>query len=105
MLGGTLARGHEIVTDPAQADVIVVNTCGFIGEAKEESVDAILEMARFKTAGTCKKLVVTGCLTQRYPTQIAEEIPEIDKVFGSGEVARVAGALHLGEDGDRIEVA
>src|SRR5687767_8128421 len=76
MLGSTLARGHEIVTSPDKADVIVVNTCGFIGEAKEESVDTILEMARYKTEGSCRKLVVTGCLTQRYPKEVADEIPE-----------------------------
>src|SRR6266545_7773738 len=83
MLGDTLDRGHEVVSDPAAAEVIVVNTCGFIGEAKEESVDTILEMARYKTEGACKKLVVTGCLTQRYPHEIAGKIPEIDKIFGS----------------------
>jgi ribosomal protein S12 methylthiotransferase len=107
ILGDTLARGHEVVTDPAAADVIVVNTCGFIGEAKEESVDTILEMARYKTEGKCQKLVVTGCLTQRYPKEIADQIPEIDKIFGSGEVRKVAGALELGDvpEDDKIDVA
>jgi ribosomal protein S12 methylthiotransferase len=104
MLGGALSRGHEIVTDPARADVIVVNTCGFIGEAKEESVDTILEMARYKSEGSCRKLVVTGCLTQRYPKEVADEIPEVDKIFGSGEVARVAAALDDGDASDKIEV-
>jgi ribosomal protein S12 methylthiotransferase len=107
MLGDTLDNGHEVVTDPALADVIVVNTCGFIGEAKEESVDTILEMARFKEQGSCKKLVVTGCLTQRYPKEVADQIPEVDKIFGSGEVKKVAGALHLEPvaDDERIDVA
>lgn len=107
MLGATMERGLEIVDDPARAEVIVVNTCGFIGEAKEESVDTILEMARYKSEGACKKLVVTGCLTQRYPRQIADEIPEIDQVFGSGEVVKVPGALHLGAvpEAERIDVA
>ena len=107
MLGDTIGQGHEIVTDPAQAEVIVVNTCGFIGEAKQESVDTILEMARMKTEGACRKLVVTGCLTQRYPREVADEIPEVDQIFGSGEVRKVARALHLepvGED-ERIDVA
>ena len=107
MLGATLKQGHEIVDDPAFAEIIVVNTCGFIGEAKEESVDTILEMARYKTAGSCKKLVVTGCLSQRYPKDLADDIPEVDKIFGSGEVAKVANALHLDavSDEDRIDVA
>jgi ribosomal protein S12 methylthiotransferase len=107
MLGATLDRGHEIVDDPAKAAIIVVNTCGFIGEAKEESVDTILEMARYKTEGVCQKLVVTGCLSQRYPKEIADEIPEIDQIFGSGEVAKVAGALHLAlvDDEHKIDVA
>src|SRR5690349_22158497 len=82
MLGSTLERGHDVVSEPGDADVIVVNTCGFIGEAKEESVDTILEMARYKSEGRCKKLIVTGCLTQRYPKEVAEQIPEIDQIFG-----------------------
>src|SRR4051812_45837476 len=90
MLGGTIDRGHEIVTAPEAADIIVVNTCGFIGEAKEESVDTILEMARWKTDGRCKKLIVTGCLTQRYGREVGAEMPEIDQIFGSGEVEKVA---------------
>jgi len=107
MLADTIGQGHEIVQDPSRAQVIVVNTCGFIGEAKEESVDTILEMARWKTEGVCKKLVVTGCLTQRYPKEVADEIPEIDQIFGSGEVRKVARALHLEPVGDdeRIDVA
>jgi ribosomal protein S12 methylthiotransferase len=113
MLGDAIAGDHEIVADPAAADIIVVNTCGFIGEAKEESVDTILEMARHKTEGRCRKLIVTGCLTQRYPREIADEIPEIDHIFGSGEVRKIAGALHLEpvptpmpmDDEQRIDVA
>jgi ribosomal protein S12 methylthiotransferase len=107
MLADTLGRGHEIVQDPSKAEIIVVNTCGFIGEAKEESVDTILEMARWKTEGACKKLIVTGCLTQRYPREVADEIPEVDQIFGSGEVRKVARALHLEPVGDdeRIDVA
>jgi ribosomal protein S12 methylthiotransferase len=107
MLADAMAQGTEIVQDPARAQVIVVNTCGFIGEAKEESVDTILEMARWKTEGACRKLIVTGCLTQRYPKEIAAEMPEIDQIFGSGEVRKVARALHLEPVGDdeRIDVA
>src|SRR5262245_40605178 len=107
MLADTLGQGHEVVAEPGAADIIVVNTCGFIGEAKEESVDTILEMARFKTEGSCKKLIVTGCLSQRYPKELSVEIPEIDKIFGSGEVRKVARALHLEPVGDdeRVDVA
>src|SRR5688572_27249048 len=107
MLADSIAQGHEITTDPSSADIIVVNTCGFIGEAKEESVDTILSMARYKTDGACKKLIVTGCLSQRYPKELADEIPEIDQIFGSGEVRKVGRALHLepvGED-ERVDVA
>ena len=85
--------GHLITDNPEAADVIVVNTCGFIGAAKEESVDTILEMAEFKKTGRCRRLVVTGCLSQRYPEEIAREIPEIDHILGSGEVAKVAAAI------------
>jgi len=107
MLADTVGQGHEIVADPSAAEIIVVNTCGFIGEAKEESVDTILEMARYKAEGACKKLIVTGCLTQRYPKEVAAEMPEIDQIFGSGEVRKVARALHLEPVGDdeRIDVA
>ena len=72
MLGHTAGAGHELVADPEQAEVIVVNTCGFIGEAKQESIDAILEMARHKESGTCQRLVVAGCLSQRYPQELAD---------------------------------
>ncbi len=71
----------------------MVNTCGFIGEAKQESIDAILEMARHKEAGTCKRLVVAGCLSQRYPRELADEMPEVDHFIGTDEVADIAGAI------------
>jgi ribosomal protein S12 methylthiotransferase len=90
MLGKVDSAGLEIVPDAAAADVIVVNTCGFIDEAKEESIDTILEMAEHKTAGNCEKLVVTGCLTQRYPDELAREIPEIDHILGSADYADIA---------------
>ena len=105
MLGDALGAGHEVIPDPDRADIIVVNTCGFIGEAKEESVDAILEMARYKTKGNCKKLVVSGCLTQRYPKEVADEIPEVDLILGSGEVRKVGRALNLDAVSERIDVA
>jgi ribosomal protein S12 methylthiotransferase len=93
MLGHTEEAGHRLVADPETAEVIVVNTCGFIGEAKQESIDAILEMARHKQAGTCKRLVVAGCLSQRYPTELADEMPEVDQFLGTDEVGAIAKAI------------
>jgi len=90
MIGSMDQAGHEIVADPAEADVIVVNTCGFIDAAKEESIDTILEMAQYKAEGRCDKLVVTGCLTQRYPDEVAKEIPEIDHILGSADYREIA---------------
>src|SRR5204863_8902330 len=84
MLGQVQAAGHSLVHAPDDADVIVVNTCAFIDAAKEESVDTILEMAELKKAGA-KKLVVTGCLAQRYADDLAKDIPEIDHIFGSAD--------------------
>ncbi|HVZ74543.1 MAG TPA: 30S ribosomal protein S12 methylthiotransferase RimO [Polyangia bacterium] len=103
MLGHATGAGHQIVTAPEDAEVIVVNTCGFIGEAKQESIDAILEMARHKEAGSCKRLVVTGCLSQRYPTELADEMPEVDHFLGTDEVASIADAI--GGAGRRVRVA
>src|SRR5580765_7150822 len=93
MLGHTADAGHSLVAAPEAADVIVVNTCGFIGEAKQESIDAILEMARHKQSGTCKRLVVTGCLSQRYPKELAAEMPEVDQFLGTDEVGSIAKAI------------
>lgn len=93
---GTLARqGYSITPCKEDADVIVVNTCGFIDSAKKESIDTILEMAALKTQGNCKKLVVAGCLAERYRSEIRKEIPEIDFVFGPGELGRVLEAVQL----------
>ena len=78
MLGMAREAGHEITSDAQDADVIVVNTCAFIDNAKEESVDAILEMAQLKRDGKARKLIVTGCLAERYREQLKAEIPEID---------------------------
>src|SRR5690348_3555795 len=94
MLGHTTGAGHQVVAAPEEAEVIVVNTCGFIGEAKQESIDAILEMARHKEAGTCKRLVVTGCLSQRYPKELADEMPEVDQFLGTDEVGVIAEAIN-----------
>lgn len=93
ILGDAGARGHRIAERPEDADVIVVNTCGFIEAAKEESIDTILEMAQHRTNGRCKQLVVTGCLSQRYPEELATEIPEIDHVLGSGDFREIVGIV------------
>jgi ribosomal protein S12 methylthiotransferase len=93
MLGLAREAGHEITADAEGAEAIVVNTCAFIDRAKEESVDAILEMARLKRDGGCKTLVVTGCLAERYGEELRKEIPEIDVVLGTGDVPAIAEAL------------
>jgi ribosomal protein S12 methylthiotransferase len=95
MLGMLAQSGHELTTDAGDADVIIVNTCSFIGPAKQESIDAIFEMARHKRAGSAKRLVVTGCLVERYRQQILAEMPEVDYVLGTNELTRVAEACDL----------
>ena len=92
MLGQVRGAGHVLVDDPEGADVIVVNTCAFIDQAKEESVDTILEMAELKK-GACKSLVVTGCLAQRHAAELSAEIPEIDHILGSADFQGIAQAL------------
>ena len=96
MLGIARDAGHELTADAASADVLVVNTCAFIDKAKQESIDAILEMAQHKTAGNCSRLVVTGCLAERYRDELQKEIPEIDAVLGTGEVDKILSALGAG---------
>jgi ribosomal protein S12 methylthiotransferase len=97
MLGQVQAAGHTLVDAPEGADVIVVNTCAFIDAAKEESVDTILEMAQHKMAphnkAGAQKLIVTGCLAQRYAGELAKDIPEIDHILGSSDFPSIAGAL------------
>src|SRR6187401_129756 len=93
MLGLASQAGHEITADASSADVIVVNTCAFIDRAKEESVDAILEMAQLKRASGGKRLIVTGCLAERYRDELKAEIPEIDAVLGTGEVPEIVNAI------------
>ena len=93
MLGLAQQAGHELTRDPAGADVLVVNTCAFIDKAKQESVDAILEMAEFKKTGACKTLVVAGCLAERYRDELKAQIPEIDHILGTGDVPAIVEAL------------
>jgi ribosomal protein S12 methylthiotransferase len=93
MLGLARQAGHEITHDTEQADVLVVNTCAFIDGAKQESVDAILEVANAKNGGRARRLVVTGCLAERYRDELKQEIPEIDAVLGTGEVPGIVAAI------------
>src|SRR5215471_7738756 len=95
MLGTLSRQGYSITSQKEDADVIVVNTCGFIDSAKRESIDTILEMAELKTQGNCKKLVVAGCLAERYRSEIRKEIPEIDFIFGPDELGRILEAVQL----------
>ena len=93
MLGLARDAGHELTRNPEDADVLVVNTCAFIDSAKQESIDAILEMAQHKVNGNCQRLVVTGCLGERYREELRTEIPEIDAVLGTGEVPEIVRAI------------
>jgi ribosomal protein S12 methylthiotransferase len=106
MLGRLQEAGYRLVDRSSEADVVVVNTCAFIDSAKQESIDAILEMAREKETGRARRLVVTGCLTQRYDAELRREIPEIDATLGTGQVEDIVRAVggastSLGEDGSR----
>src|SRR5271165_3742721 len=90
---GLLAQGGAEITSRAEdADVIVVNTCSFIDKAQQESVDSILEMAQHKTAGRASKLIVAGCLVERYRNEIQKNIPEVDAVVGTGELQQILTA-------------
>ncbi len=93
MLGVLTRAGHEIVDDENEAEAIIINTCCFINDAKEESVETILEMVEYKKAGTCKVLIVTGCMAQRYKQEIIEEIPEVDAVLGTTSYGEILKAV------------
>lgn len=93
MLGLLVQAGFQITGDEREADVILVNTCGFIDAAKEESINTILELARWKDEGRCRRLIVSGCLAQRYPRELSAEIPEIDAIIGTGKVGDIVGVV------------
>lgn len=93
MLGRAVAAGHRIVSDPDRADVLVVNTCAFIGQAREESIDTILALAQTKAARDGRRLVVTGCMAQRYADELAAALPEIDALVGTGALDRINEAF------------
>lgn len=89
VMSGRMSEKYCLVKDPEQADIIIVNTCTFIERAKEESIDTLLEMAQFKEEGQCKTLVAAGCLAQRYGEELMSEIPELDGILGTGNVAEI----------------
>lgn len=103
MLGLLTAGGHEITDDETQADAIVINTCCFIKDAKEESVETILKMAEYKKTGSCHALIVTGCMAQRYQKEIIEEVPEVDAVLGTTSYGDIVKALEEAVAGNHFE--
>ena len=101
LIGMLCDLGYEMVQDPRQAEVIFVNTCGFIEPAKEESIEAIFEMAEYKKTGNLKKLFVTGCLAQRYARELSEEMPEVDGFMGVADYSRLPEMLRDAQEGQR----
>ena len=102
MLGILAEAGHKIVNSPKEAEAIIVNTCGFITPAKQESIDAILEMAQYKKEGKCRLLIATGCLAERYNTEMEKEIPELDAIVGTGDFDKIAKIIKKSENGEKI---
>ena len=93
MLYKLKSHGYKLVTEPGLADVAVVNTCGFIKAAKEEAIDTILELGKLKEEGTLKKIIITGCLVERYKEEAAEQFPEADAVIGIGDTKDIVDIL------------
>lgn len=93
MLGSLLKQGYTFVPEPEDAETIVINTCAFVHDAKQESIDTILELAEQKKTGRCKTLIVAGCLAQRYVAELTRELPEVDHFVGTGAYARLADLL------------
>ncbi len=97
---GLLQDTADIVNDPAEAEIIIINTCAFIESATQESIDTVLEMAAYKTTGNLKKLIVTGCMAQRYWKEVLQQFPEVDAVVGTGsydEIAQVVQEVLAGK--------
>jgi ribosomal protein S12 methylthiotransferase len=90
MLGSLVAKGFVLTPDPAEAEVVIINTCGFIEEAKQESINAIIEHGHLKKTGSCRVLIAAGCLAQRYQGELLKELPELDGVVGTGEIGLIA---------------
>ncbi len=102
MLGLLRDKGHEITNDEAQAEVIVVNTCSFIHDAREESIQTILEMAELKKNGVCRLLIVSGCLAEKYRDEVLEELPEVDAVVGTTAYDTICGVIDKSLAGERV---
>lgn len=103
MLGMLAGEGHSFTDDESEADVIIINTCCFINDAKEESVNTILEMAQYKDSGSCKALIVTGCLAQRYQEEIEQEISQVDAILGTNSYDAIVEALERVLTGEHYE--
>ncbi len=106
MLGLLEEAGHEIIEKFDRAEVLIINTCGFISDAKEESIESVLDLAKYKEDGSCKLLIVTGCLSQRYSEVLEEEIPEVDAIVGTGNFDRIVEVIEDAMGGTkRFEVS
>ena len=103
MLGLLGLSGYEVTDDESQADVIIVNTCSFISDAKQESIDTILQMASWKKSGRCKALIATGCMAQRYADEIREQLPEVDAIVGTTAYDSIAEVVDRALQGERSE--
>lgn len=93
MIGLLQARGHVLTADPADADVLIINTCSFIADSKKESIETILAAAQLKRSGACRKLIVTGCLAERYPMEIRSDLAEVDAVLGTNQIKEIVRAV------------
>ncbi len=105
MLGELVAHGIELTNNPAEADILIVNTCAFIKSAKEESITTILNMADYKETGRCRSLIVAGCLGQRYKQELLDELPEADAILGTGVWGRIMEAVEATLKGQRVVIA
>lgn len=104
MLGQLIGDGYALVEDPKKADIIIVNTCAFIEDAKMEAIDTILEMSEHKKKGRCRLLVVAGCLSQRYKSDLAQLLPEVDIFVGTGEFDKITGLIRDWQGEQKVEV-
>ena len=102
MLAQIKEAGYTLTTNPAEADIAIVNTCGFIQSAKEEAIDTILELGALKASGSLKRLIVTGCLAERYKKEVAEQFPEADAVIGIGDQTKISEILSMLSDDEQI---
>ncbi len=102
MMGILKDKEYEVTENCEEADIIIVNTCGFIDKAKEESINTILEVAEFKNSGRCKCIIVAGCLTERYREEILNELPEVDAILGTGNIEEIAEIVEKALEGERV---